>query len=549
MSKPKILQLYDSYKKTKIVIDPDSTIKPNTLKMYSCGPTVYNYQTIGNMRAAWLPDTITKVAKLAGWQVEWTLNITDVGHLTSDGDEGEDKIEKGAKREGKSVQEIIDFYTADYRKQTEALNLSVPQGFHNPRATEYIKEQMILALQLLAENKAYLTDDGIYFDTLANMDLDVPDHPVFEIYDHKYHTQTNSKNYSGRDILQTNKKHPDDFALWKFVSEKNLQKWKFNEVEETEDLMIRILQNLDPKDYDLPNRYGCPGWHSECVCMICGTLGAKGKPVDTKFFEQFAKLPSVIDLHTGGEDHIDIHHKNEILQAEALGFHLSKNWVHNKFVMVDGGKMSKSLGNVYLVTGRYEDTGFYSLTNPPQEIADRLQVKYQVNGFDPLAYRLMLFEHHYTEQLNFTWGKLEQSQARLWNLRKEAAKLGSVKSVDKTKTQNTSGFNRLLEILTDNLNFPKFLEEYQFLLLDATKSKDKNLINLLRLLEEEILKLNLFPEIPNQIQELTSQRIQAKQQKDFAKADQIRHQITSLGWQMDDYPWGYGIWMKDSSKF
>ena len=131
---PKPFKLYDTYQKTLVVLDPRQTVKANTLKMYSCGPTVYNYQSIGNMRAAWLPDTIARIAKLAGWQVEWTLNITDVGHLVSDGDEGEDKIEKGAKREGKTVDEIVQFYTADYRKQTQALNLKNSQRQTQPQS-------------------------------------------------------------------------------------------------------------------------------------------------------------------------------------------------------------------------------------------------------------------------------------------------------------------------------------------------------------------------------------------------------------------------------
>ena len=532
---PKPIKLYDTYQKSLITLDPQHTVKPNTIKMYSCGPTVYNYQTIGNMRAAWLPDTIARIAKLAGWQVEWTLNITDVGHLVSDGDEGEDKIEKGAKREGKTVAEIVQFYTADYRKQTRALHLKIPTGKHNPKATEYIREQMLLALQLLANQRAYVTDDGIYFDTLANQNLDLPDHPVFKI---NLTDQKNSK-YTGREIVQTWKKHPDDFALWKFVSPNSLQKWQFSSFPEAQTILAKILEQQPSLiQFNLDQRWGAPGWHSECVCMICGTLNGHFPPKTTPNRD-------VIDLHTGGEDHIDIHHKNEILQSRALGFSLAKHWVHNKFVMVDGQKMSKSLGNVYLVRGQFGRTGFYSLTNPPTEIKRKLQAKYGFSGFEPLAYRLMLMEHHYTEPLNFTWEKLEQSQLRLWNLRKEAAKLTNlVNRSDQSVVTSQPIFLELLELLLDNLNLPKFLEKYQALLSQARASRDSALATVLTVFDHKILSLELFPKLPAKLVSLANQRETARQQKNFTQADAFRAEISRLGWQVDDYPWGYGLWKK-----
>ena len=176
---PLNITLYDSYQQNLITLDPKTTAQKDILKIYGCGPTVYNYQSIGNMRAIWLPDTIVKVAKLAGWQTEWISNITDVGHLTDDGDAGEDKMEKGAKRENKTVQEIVDFYTQDFKEQCKVLNFDLPQGKYNPKASQYAKEQMILALKLLKEGKAYLTADGIYFDSQTTQNLDLPNHPVF----------------------------------------------------------------------------------------------------------------------------------------------------------------------------------------------------------------------------------------------------------------------------------------------------------------------------------------------------------------------------------
>lgn len=600
---PQQITLFDSYLKENVTLTGDTTVKKDTIKLYSCGPTVYNYQTIGNMRAAWLPDTIAKVAKLAGWQVEWTLNITDVGHLVSDGDEGEDKIEKGAKRDGKTVDQIVSYYTHDYLMQCQALNFDMPEGKFNPKATDYIQEQMILTLELLNKGLAYLTDDGIYYDTLAvttSKQLNLSS--TAQSFLKKSQSIKKTSQFTDRAILETDKKHPDDFAVWKFVSEKNLQKWRFEDCPKAMWIYDKIKAKLtqsapnftsiikDKKillnhgqldflkqaisQHKMISLWGTPGWHSECVCMICGTLNGHFPP----------KLPpilplsrgqggsysnTVIDIHTGGEDHIDIHHRNEILQSEALGFKLSQYWIHNKFVMVNGGKMSKSLGNVYLVTGKHQDTGFYSLTNPPQEIADRLEAKYQVSSFDPLAYRLMLMEHHYTEQMNFTWEKLEQSQVRLWNLRKEAAKLDSLKygGGESALKEPYTIFNQteydqkrsdFVQLLTDNLNLPKALETYQFWLDEAVKSTleqkvlNETLYNLLVEFDDLVWKLDLLHETRNSrdhnnIYALGQSRFEAKKTKNWAGADKIRDKISALGWQIDDYAWGWGVWVKDSS--
>jgi cysteinyl-tRNA synthetase len=512
------LSLYDSYAKTSFSVNPNSA---NTIKMYSCGPTVYQYQHIGNMRAVWLPESVASIAKVAGYNVDWVLNITDVGHLVGDSDTGQDKLEKSAKAEQKSVADIVNFYTTDFQLQCQKLGFQLPTGNHFPRATSYIEEQMILALTLLRDQKAYLLDDGIYFDSSSVSADKLPFKQV-----------KGDANFTGRSITNTTK-NPADFALWKFVSADTLQKWRFNEFDSTAELMISTLSEiLDEKFLDLPNRHGCPGWHSECVAMIC-------KIQNGHFLPQLSANESVIDLHFGGEDHIDIHHKNEIFQSEALGFHLSKHWIHNKFVLVDGKKMSKSLGNVYLVTGAKSTTGFDSL---------------EEKGFDPLSYRLMLHEHHYTTQLDFTWDKLTSSQTRLHNLRKEAAKISFFALQNQIETPNPNHQekqkNILLEPLLSNLNFPLFLEKYTDLLTEtASTIATKNTLHpsnfaTLKHFENHILKLNLFPQIPANIQALGAARAQAKLTKDYAQSDQIRAQIEAAGYQIDDYSWGYGIWAR-----
>lgn len=565
-ARPLPISLFDSYLKSEFELNPDVTTRKDTLKLYSCGPTVYYYQHIGNIRAAFLPDVISKVAKLSGWQVEWVSNITDVGHLVSDGDEGEDKLEKGAKRENKTPQEIADFYNRDFREQCRLVGIDLPIGVMNPKATEYIKEQMIMALTLLKDGLAYLLEDGIYFDSRKfeeeeSKKTDLDKTLQFLLETQKKQRSGNSNDFTGREIANTTK-NPGDFALWKFVSVNSLQKWRTRdyvfvsgqqvESPEIKQLLLEIKKKNDTVNYmKLLNDWGCPGWHSECVAMICSILGDKDKKEDFSF-EKFAETSkSVIDIHTGGEDHIDIHHKNEILQSEALGFHLSRHWVHNKFVLVDGKKMSKSLGNVYLVKGSKEVTGFES---------------FEERGFDPLAYRLMLMEHHYSEQMNFTWEKLEQSQSRLFNLRKEAAKLISKRLAFVEQTQASqkreemtgqvqNKIDVLLEPLRQNLNFTLFLETFSKLLTDtanlqltssgqSTQMLETFLLNYFAIhqLDLELLNLKLFEPCLSQAFEMAELRKQAKQDKDFAKADKFRADIMTTGWQIDDYPWGYGLW-------
>jgi cysteinyl-tRNA synthetase len=549
------LKLYDSYLKKVITIDPEATVQADTLKMYSCGPTVYAYQHIGNMRAVVLADTIVKTAKLCGWDVEWVLNITDVGHLVGDGDEGknavdsEDKIQKAANSTGQSVEEIVSFYTNDYLAQTKALNVDLPEtidqfqkdlnsGAVNPLASEYIKEQMVLALELLRDDKAYLLDDGIYFDSIANKELNVP-----------FGIVKGDSSFTGRDMVNT-VKNPADFALWKFVSENTLQKWKFYDFPDA----VAVLAQCQTEGR-IMNMWGCPGWHSECVAMICSILARKmiknrkqftfsdfgdNKVSGTQYSDVQFKADYVIDLHLGGEDHIDIHHKNEILQSEALGFHLSKYWVHNKFLQVDGKKMSKSLGNVYTVIGEKEATGFDSIAS---------------KGFDPLAFRLLLLENHYTNQMDFTFDKLTQSQARLHGLRKEIAKIISFKqnfgfTEELDRVLLNLDKKPFLDILADNLNTPKFLDTYQQKVLEISNNIKQNEImtendyQLLYTLHNEIIQINLFKSPSREVRILADLRWKAKAAKDWSLSDEFRAKIEAQGWAVDDYVWGYGLWVR-----
>ena len=476
------------------------------------------------MRSVWLPETIKNMAEIGGWKVEWVTNITDVGHLVGDGDEGEDKIEKGAKRDGKTAQDVVNFYLDDYKKQVKALNIDLPKGKMNPKATEYIIEQAILSIDLLKNGQAYITNNGIYFDSQSEKNQAIRPDYLKKI-------ESNIGSFTGRQIAGNETKHPEDFALWKFVESNTLQKWKIGQMDQISALLKDLDNKLKPSEIEkVLSSWGCPGWHSECVCMINGILGNNVKQIDidnkyNKYFEKFNKK-TIIDIHLGGEDHIDVHHKNEIWQSEALGFHLSQNWVHNKFLTVDSRKMSKSIGNVYLVVGNENKTGFPSI---------------EEKGFSPIALRLMFMEHHYTETMDFTWDKLEQAQNRLFNLRKEAAK---IKYKETKEKPDNDIFNDLFSLLTDNLNISKFLEKYQTILTNAAKNQNKEELEVLFYFEDNFLKLDLFPVIPNTIKDLAKARQEAKAKKEWDEADKLRDQIHQDGWQIDDNKNGNTFWQK-----
>jgi len=277
--------------------------------MYCCGPTVYMYATIGNFRTYFLSDLVNKTLGLNGYKVHFVMNITDVGHLSGDNegdaDHGEDKLEKSAEKEGKSAKEIADFYTKDFLKQYDKLNLKRPIKF--TKATEYIDKQIQLVGTLEDKGYTYKTSDGVYFDTSK-----------FKNYGQLSGLTIENIKEGARVEINPEKKNPTDFALWKFSvpEEKRQQEW------------------------DSPWGRGYPGWHLECSAMSLSELG------DT------------IDIHVGGEDLKMIHHQNEIAQSEcATGKEFVKYWIHGAFMQVEGGRMGKSLGNAYLLPD-LEEKGF-----------------------------------------------------------------------------------------------------------------------------------------------------------------------------------------------
>ena len=319
-----MLKLYNTLTRQK---DEFSPLDGKTVRMYSCGPTVYSTASIGNLRAYVFTDILKRTLRYAGYDVMDVMNLTDVGHLASDGDTGEDKIERAAKKEGRTPADIAAGYTRQFLADCDKLHIIKPKVV--APATDYIAEMMTFVDELTAKGLTYTTSDGIYFDASK-----------FPNYN-KLSRQPIENNRAGARVEMGEKRNPHDFALWKFVPDTTLQKWNFH------------------------GRPGCPGWHIECSAISRKFLG------DT------------FDIHTGGVDHITIHHTNEIAQTESLTEKpMCRFWCHNEFIQVNGGKMAKSLGNVYT-------------------IADL-----ESRNIKPLAYRYLLLTSHYRSILNFTFESL-----------------------------------------------------------------------------------------------------------------------------------------------
>ena len=307
------------------------TLEDNLVKIYSCGPTVYNFAHIGNLRTYVFMDILRRTLKYAGFKILHVMNITDVGHLVSDEDEGEDKMLKGAREQKKTPWEIADFYTEAFMSDIAKLNIETPEIV--PKATEHVDIMIDFVKGLVDKGYGYETGDGIYFDIgrfdgygkLSRLDLD--------------------EQIAGARVgVNIEKRHPADFALWKKAPKEHIMQW------------------------DSPWGMGYPGWHIECSAMGMKYLG------------------ETFDIHTGGVDHIPIHHENEIAQSEALiGKPSVSYWMHGEFMMVDNGKMSKSLGNTYVL----------------EDIKNK--------GADPLAFRYFCLNAHYRNKLNFTWDAIKSA--------------------------------------------------------------------------------------------------------------------------------------------
>ncbi len=437
--------------------------KGDKVKMYSCGPTVYSYPHIGNMRAYLFVDNIRRVLKYNGFEIDGAMNITDVGHLTSDADEGEDKMLVASARENKTPFEIAKFYTNIFMEDVKKLNIDLPE--HICPATTVINEIIEFVKGLLDNGYAYLTSKGVYFDISK-----------FSAYG-SLGGSVDQKRAGARIEVDDEKRHPADFALWIKAPKEHIMQW------------------------ESPWGMGYPGWHIEC-----STIGKKF-------------LGEYIDIHTGGVDHKTIHHENEIAQSDCLeGHKVVHFWMHNEFLQIDSGKMSKSLNNTFT-------------------LADL-----EKNGFSSEDFRYFYFGAHYSKQQNFTYNALTSARNSLINFKKAVNehKKGQCKlSQDKIEDYE----NKFLEAINDDLNMPVALAVCQKLLKEE-KSKD---VYDLIMKFNQILGLNFDEnkndniETPSEILELANQRWQAKQERDFNKADNLRKIILEKGYKILDTKEGFNI--------
>lgn len=393
--------LYNSQSRQKELFAP---IDKKNVKLYTCGMTVYDYAHIGHGRKYIMDDILKRALTFNGFEVNHVQNVTDVGHLVSDADDGEDKLEKGAKKQGKTVWEVAEFFTKNLYDSMDKLNIIRPNTIC--KATDHIKEQIELIEKLFKNGYAYDTEEAVYFDTSK-----------FEDYGKMFGQKIEDKKVAVRDEVKTdeNKKNPADFALW------------FKRVGNFKDHVMH---------WESPWGDGFPGWHIECSAMSMKYLGDQ------------------IDIHTGGEDHLSIHHPNEIAQSEgATGKKpFSKFWVHYAFLMVDGKKMSKSLGNYFTI----------------QDVLDK--------GFDPIALRYLYLGAHYKKPMNFTWESLESAQKGLNRLQNNIKDLKSAERtiLSEEKNNKIDEFKeRFTTAINDDLNTSKAMAVMFEMLKSNIPSEDK----------------------------------------------------------------------------
>ncbi len=465
-----MLYLYNSLtKKKKEFIE----LKKGKIGLYTCGPTVYNYAHIGNLRSFLFYDILRRVLENNGYEVTHIMNITDVGHLTDDGDAGEDKMEKGATREGKNAWEIASFYTDAFLEDSEELNLLSPSK--RPKATNHIQEQIDLIIKLEKNGLTYKTSDGIYFNTAA-----------FPNYGKMAQLDIEGLEEGARVEKNNEKKKHTDFALWKF-SPKGTQR---------------------AMEWESPWGIGFPGWHIECSAMAQKYLG------------------ETIDIHTGGVDHIQVHHTNEIAQSEgATGKPFARWWMHGEFLLINKGRMGKSLGN------------FITLKNLKEK------------GVTPIAYRLFVLGAHYRSKLNFTWENVKKAQKTYDKLIYTVSQWP-----DPTKTDETF-MATFTEAINDDLSMPEAMAIFWSVIKSDLNNSTKagtifemDKILGLRIREKaEELRMRI-QEAGALMDEKLAEREKARQKKDYKTADRIRNDITEAGFIIEDTEEGAIIKPVDNSK-
>lgn len=458
------VRLFNTASKEKEIFRP---LHEGRVKLYSCGPTVYDYIHIGNLRPVVLSDTVRRTFEYAKYRVLQVMNITDVGHLSSDADEGEDKMLIALKREGREVTienmlALADVYAEAFTEDLHALNAEVPYAM--PRASEHIRGMEAYIETLLHKGYAYPTSDGIYFETAKFPRYGVLGGSASETY--------------SRTGVSGEKKNPRDFALWKFDT---------------------------TFGWDAPWGKGFPGWHIECTAMATHYLGKS------------------FDIHTGGVEHVAVHHNNEIAQAEAAnGKPYARYWLHHEHIFLEGKKISKSLGNTVTLS----------------QLSDR--------GIHPLALRYWLLTGHYRQSMNFTWEAIQAAHTaltRAWRLFADFPNGGTVSG---------AYLERFEEAIFDDFNTPEAVAVLWSLLKDesvAPKEKKASIRRMDAVLgigfdgapsRAEAVSVSVVSrdDIPEEIEKLIEEREEARSQKNFERADQLREKLKQSGYRIEDAPGG-----------
>ena len=455
------MKLYNTLTREK---EPFAPMEKNTVRMYSCGPTVYNFAHIGNLRTYIFMDMLRRVLKEEGYKIKGVMNITDVGHLLSDADEGEDKMEKAARERQKTPAELADFYTAVFFEDLKKLNIGKPELI--AKATDHIPEMISFVEGLIEKGYAYRTSDAVYFDIER-----------FPQYGALSRADIEEQLAGARVDVNDEKHHPADFALWKDAPKEHIMKW------------------------ESPWGLGFPGWHIECSAMGRKYLGDR------------------FDIHTGGVDHIPIHHENEIAQSQALtGIQPAAFWMHGEFMLVDGGKMSKKLGNTYTVAQLEE------------------------MGYPPMVFRFFCLNAHYRKKLNFTFEALSAARTSYERLLDVLYrhKVSTVKTPVETIAKYMDEFKFAI---SDDINIPMALGVL-FTMIKEEKSVD---IYRAALEMDKVfgLSLNAAAPAPEKVEQretslteevkvLLEKRKAARTGKDYALSDVLRDELAALGYAVKD---------------
>ncbi|MBI4139023.1 cysteine--tRNA ligase [Candidatus Uhrbacteria bacterium] len=459
-----MLKLWNTSSRT---IEEFQPIASKRIGMYACGPTVYQRAHIGNFRAYVFEDILRRVLEREGYGVTHVVNITDVGHLVGDVDEGVDKVEQAARSAGKTAWDIAREFADLFLVDLKRLGIELPTRM--PKATDNIPEQIALIQELERKGFTYTTSDGVYFDTSK-----FPEYGSFS------GQPLEEKEEGARVITNLEKRNSTDFALWKFSHPNGRS---FDSAQDD-------IQTKRQMEWDSPWGVGFPGWHIECSAMSRKELGQP------------------FDIHAGGVDHISVHHENEIAQSvAAYGAPLARYWFHVEFLLVDGQKMSKSLGNTYTL----EDL--------------------EKKGFDPLSYRYFLLGAHYRQKQNFTWEALSAAKQALTKLRH------AVRGWDEPKTGCADLEAEFFSALHADLNTPQALAVlWKTVDSEVPTSAKAETVRMM----DHILGLGLsgiiakpIP-VPDAIRSLLDARASAREQKNWSESDQLRDEMVSLGWNVED---------------